>query len=294
VAGYLELPGETAMVAKNRIIPRTASLADVVKLGGVDEIVVAAQDRRGRLPVDDLVECGFRGVTIMDYLTFWERETKRTNLEALHQDWVLFSSRFPGGRLHNFLSRSFDVTVSLVVMVIFFPLILATAVAVKLESPGPVFYRQERVGRGGMPFKLIKFRSMRVDAEEDGVPQWAAQNDPRMTTVGAFIRMVRIDEIPQVFNVLLGDMKFVGPRPERPYFVEQLAREIPFYRERFRVKPGITGWAQLNYPYGASIADAREKLQYDLYYLRHYTLMLDFIIVLQTIKVIIWPLKANQ
>ena len=187
------------------------------------------------------------------------------------------------------LKRAFDIVASLVLLAFSMPALALAALAVRLESRGPVFYRQERVGLNGRPFMLLKFRSMRTDAERDGVPRWAAVNDSRVTRVGAFIRKTRIDELPQIFNVLKGEMSFIGPRPERPFFVEELRQAIPYYFERHRVKPGISGWAQLNYPYGASIEDAKEKFQYDLYYIKNYSLFLDFIVLVQTARVILWP-----
>lgn len=191
------------------------------------------------------------------------------------------------------LKRIFDVCASLILLVAALPILLFVAVLVKLESPGPVFYRQERVGLNGQPFMLLKFRSMRTDAEADGVPRWAAVNDSRITRLGNFIRKTRIDEIPQIFNVLKGEMSFIGPRPERPFFVDQLVEAIPYYLERHRVKPGISGWAQLNYPYGASIEDAKEKFQFDLYYIKNYSLFLDLIVLIQTARVVLWPNGAR-
>jgi exopolysaccharide biosynthesis polyprenyl glycosylphosphotransferase len=191
------------------------------------------------------------------------------------------------------VKRAIDLVASLLLLTVTLPLLAATALAIKLESPGPVFYRQERVGQGGRPFMLFKFRSMRQDAEADGTPRWAQQADPRVTRIGALIRKTRIDEIPQAINVLRGDMSFVGPRPERPFFVDELGAQVPFYRERHSVKPGITGWAQLNYPYGASVEDARQKLQYDLFYIKYYTVMLDIAIGLQTVRVVLWNAGAR-
>lgn len=288
-AGYYRTANEPSKISSNRIFANDEDLAHVAEREKVDEIVVAVTDRRQQLPIESLVDCGFRGVAITDYSTFWERETRQVDLETLHRGWMLFSSGFPGGRRQQLVKRTFDISVSLVALAFLMPLILATAIAIRLDSPGPIFYRQRRVGYGGEPFYLLKFRSMRQDAEQDGVPRWAADGDDRVTSVGAFIRQVRIDEIPQFVNVLKGEMSFVGPRPERPYFVDQLAEQIPFYRERFRVKPGITGWAQLNYPYGASVHDATQKLQYELYYIKYCSLMLDAVILLQTARVIFWP-----
>jgi len=291
--GFLAMPGEESEVPPARLSAPNTSLKDFVAENNVNEIVIAAEDRRQNLPLDELADCAFQGIDIIDYLTFWEREASRVDIDALPRNWMQFVISYPGGRFHQFLKRIFDITVSLLALVLLLPLMACTAVAVKLDSPGSIFYRQRRVGLRGETFELLKFRSMGVDAEQDGVPRWSAGADARVTAVGAFIRKTRIDEIPQVINVLKGEMSFVGPRPERPYFVEQLDKEIPYYRERFRVKPGITGWAQLNYPYGASVEDARRKLEYDLYYIRHYSLMLDTIIVLQTIRVILWPHKQT-
>ena len=291
--GYFAMAGENAELAPVRVTDTNTSLKEFVQQHHIGEIVIAVDERRGHLPFEELTECAFQGVDIIDYLSFWERETRRVDIDSLPRNWMQFLISYPGGRLHQFLKRAFDVVVSLVALVVLLPLMACTALAVKLDSPGPVFYRQQRVGLRGQTFQLLKFRSMHADAEKDGVPRWAAGQDERVTAIGSFIRKTRIDEIPQILNVLKGEMSFVGPRPERPYFVEQLASDIPYYRERFRVKPGITGWAQLNYPYGASVADARHKLEYDLYYIRHYGIMLDTIIVLQTIRVVLWPHKQT-
>ena len=252
----------------------------------VDEVVVAPNDRRG-LPVRDLLGCKLAGVRVTEYATFWERETGQVDLDEITPGWLAFSDGFHQSGLYEAVSRLLDVAVSLTLLVLTLPLTLVTAVLVKLESPGPLFYRQTRVGLHGKPFDVLKFRSMRADAEKDG-PRWAAAKDNRVTRVGAVIRKVRVDEIPQVINVLRGEMSFVGPRPERPVFVEDLARRIPYYESRHEVKPGITGWAQINYPYGASYEDARRKLSYDLYYIKNRSLFLDAIIILQTVKVLLW------
>lgn len=234
--------------------------------------------------------CKIGGMQIVDYQTFWERETGRLDLDALHPSWLIFGKGFTRGLVSDSLKRLFDIGVSgavLVVTTFVFPVTVIAALLVKLESPGPVLYRQERIGLYGRPFMVLKFRSMRQDAEVKGSPVWAQLRDPRVTRVGAFLRRTRIDELPQLINVLRGDMSFVGPRPERPYFVEKLTEVIPFYRERHCVKPGITGWAQVNYPYGASLEDARQKLSFDLYYVKNRSLFLDFIIILSTIRVLL-------
>ena len=266
---------------------RNQSVAQLADEKFVDEIVIASRDRRG-LPIDDLLDCKLKGINITEYLTFWERETGQIDLEALQPSWLFFSDGFRMDWLPILLKRLFDVVMSLIFVVLTLPVIAVTAIAIRLEGPGPIFYVQERVGLYGRRFKLMKFRSMSVNAESDG-PRWAANNDQRITRIGAMIRKTRIDEIPQILNVLRGDMSFIGPRPERPFFVETLTKEIPYYSERHRVKPGISGWAQINYPYGASVEDAREKLTYDLYYVKNRSLFLDFVILLQTARVVLWP-----
>ncbi len=290
---FIDVTGEEPKVDPSLITGNVNSLADFVAKKGVDEIVVAVQDRRGRLPLRSLMDCRLAGTPVSDYQTFCERETGRIDLDALRPDWFVFSDGFPGGKLQQSLKRGLDLGVSAVTLFLLLPLLLATAFAIWIETGRPIFYRQQRVGFRGKPYELMKFRSMRVDAEKDGVPKWAQRNDDRITTVGAFIRKTRIDEIPQLFNVLRGDMSFVGPRPERPFFVDQLTQIIPYYEIRHRVKPGITGWAQVNYPYGASVEDAWHKLQYDLYYIKSYSVFRDLIIILQTIRVIIFPQGAR-
>jgi sugar transferase (PEP-CTERM system associated) len=251
------------------------------------EIVVATDDRRG-LPVSQLLQCRVAGLHVIDYLDFIERETESVDLNALQPGWLIFSDGFRSSLLRRFCKRGFDIATSLALLLLTLPLLLLASLLIVLESPGPVLYRQQRVGLGGRPFVLLKLRSMRADAEKDGAPRWAQTQDPRVTRVGKFIRRARIDELPQLWNVLQGDMSFVGPRPERPAFVDDFCQQIPFYAERHCVKPGITGWAQTNYPYGASLEDARNKLSYDLYYAKNHGLFLDLVIILQTIRVILW------
>jgi sugar transferase (PEP-CTERM system associated) len=251
------------------------------------EIVVATDDRRG-LPVSQLLQCRVAGIHVIDYLDFMERETETVDLNALQPGWLIFSDGFRSSLLRRACKRSFDIVSSLALLLLTLPLMLLACLLIMIESPGPVLYRQKRVGLAGRPFVLLKFRSMCADAEKDGAPRWAQTGDARVTRVGRFIRRARIDELPQLWNVLQGDMSFVGPRPERPAFVDDFCREIPFYAERHCVKPGITGWAQTNYPYGASLDDARNKLSYDLYYAKNHGLFLDLIILLQTIRVILW------
>ncbi len=280
VVGYYEPAHEAAIAGE----PRSGWIEEVKALKA-SEIVVAVDDRRG-LPVDELLAARMNGLSVIDYQTFCERETGRLDLDALQPSWLIFSSGFTQGAISAAVKRAFDIIVASVMLILTLPLMLITALLIKIESEGPVFYRQERVGLNGSGFKVLKFRSMRTDAEKAGV-QWARANDNRVTRVGAFIRKVRIDELPQLLNVLKDDMSFIGPRPERPFFVEQLTQAIPFYRERHSVKPGITGWAQVNYPYGASLEDARNKLSYDLYYVKNRSLFLDLIILISTVRVIL-------
>ncbi len=265
-------------------------LKEYVAEYAVQEIVVAIEERRGSLPTDDLLSCKMKGCRITEATTFIERQSGTVSLQNLNPSWMIFSDGFEGvGNFDLAVKRIFDVTASLLLLILSMPILLITSLLVKLTSKGPVFYRQERVGLNGNTFNVLKFRSMTIDAEKDGIPKWADKNDVRVTIIGRVIRSSRIDEIPQIFNVLMGAMSFVGPRPERPFFVNQFEVNIPLYRERHRVKPGITGWAQLNYPYGASVEDTKRKLEYDLYYIKNYTLFLDFLILIQTVRVILWP-----
>ena len=288
-----------AMSEDNRVVEEAIARSAIHDLGrfvenlGVSEVVLALQERRNSLPLKDLLRIKTKGVHVNDFSSFMERETGRVDLETVNPSWLIFSDGFSSGRmLSSAVKRVFDIVASLVLLLLTFPIIALFAVLVKLDSKGPAFFRQQRVGLYGEPFELIKLRSMRTDAEKDGV-KWAEENDPRITRLGRFIRKVRIDELPQTWSVLLGHMSFVGPRPEVPKFVEDLEEEIPFYGERHMVKPGITGWAQINYPYGASTEDARRKLEYDLYYAKNYTPFLDLVILLQTVRVILWPEGAR-
>ena len=293
VVAYLELEPVARAVESARVVAMPNDLRAYAVSHAVDEIVVALEDRRGQLPLDDLVAARLEGVRVTDYQLFAEQAQGAVDLDALSPSWFFDRGGFRTARVHLTIKRAIDLAASVLLLAVTLPLLAATALAIKLESAGPVFYRQERVGQGGRPFMLFKFRSMRQDAEADGRPQWAQRADPRITRVGALIRKIRIDEIPQAINVLRGDMSFVGPRPERPFFVDELGAQIPFYRERHSVKPGITGWAQLNYPYGASVEDARRKLQYDLFYIKYYTVMLDLAIGLQTVRVVLWSAGAR-
>lgn len=288
-----------AMSDDQRLVEEAISRSAIHDLGkfaenlGVSEVVLALQERRNSLPLKDLLRIKTKGVHVNDFSSFLERETGRVDLDTVNPSWLIFSDGFSSGRmLSSAIKRVFDITASLVLLLLTFPIIALFAVLVKLDSKGPAFFRQQRVGLYGEPFQLVKLRSMRTDAEKDGA-KWAEENDPRVTRVGRLIRKLRIDELPQTWSVLLGHMSFVGPRPEVPRFVEDLEEEIPFYSERHMVKPGITGWAQINYPYGASTEDARCKLEYDLYYAKNYTPFLDLVILLQTVRVILWPEGAR-
>ncbi len=265
------------------------SAAAVVEADGVSEVVVAIEERRGALPLDDLLQIRMTGVRVSDISSFVEQETGRVDLDSVRPSWLIFTDGYAAGSQLSIVGkRLFDLLASLALLIVASPFMAVTALLVKTTSPGTIFYRQQRVGRFGRPFDVIKFRSMRADAEKEGKPIWATKSDPRVTTVGKVIRLTRLDELPQLVCVLKGDMSFVGPRPERPFFVEDLARQIPFYNERHVVKPGITGWAQINYPYGASVEDARCKLEYDLYYIKNYSLFLDLLILIQTVRVVLW------
>ncbi|MFD1765649.1 TIGR03013 family XrtA/PEP-CTERM system glycosyltransferase [Sphingorhabdus buctiana] len=292
--------GFIAMDEAKRVIPEAINrsaiynLADFVVKLGASEVVLALEERRNALPLQDLLRIKTTGVHVNDISSFLERETGRVDLDSVNPSWLIFSDGFSSGRrLSGIAKRLFDIAASAVLLAMTLPVILLFALLIKLESRGPAFYRQERVGRYGVGFNLLKLRSMRVDAEAEGKAIWAAKNDPRVTRVGKFIRKVRIDELPQTWCVLKGDMSFVGPRPERPEFVSDLEKQLPYFAERHMVKPGITGWAQINYPYGASIEDSRQKLEYDLYYAKNYTPFLDLLILLQTIRVVIWPEGAR-
>ena len=276
-------------------IPRDAihDLGRFVENLGVSEVVLALQERRNALPLKDLLRMKTKGVHVNEFSSFMERETGRVDLDTVNPSWLIFSDGFSSGRMFSSAAkRAFDIVASLLLLVLTLPIIAIFALAVKLDSKGPAFFRQERVGLYGQTFKLVKLRSMRTDAEKDGA-KWAEENDPRITRIGRFIRKVRIDELPQTWSVLKGEMSFVGPRPEVPQFVNDLDDKLPYYAERHMVKPGITGWAQINYPYGASIEDSRKKLEFDLYYAKNYTPFLDLVVLLQTVRVILWPEGAR-
>ena len=279
-AGTLACASEAALDSEEGLL-RLCERLDV------DEIVVAVDDRRRSFPIRELLECRLAGVDVTELLTFLERESGRVRIDVLNPAWIIFGAGFRRDSLRQLTRRALDLIGSTVLLIVSLPAVVATVLAIKLEDGlrAPVLYRQERVGFGGQVFRLMKFRSMRADAEAPGEARWAQRNDPRVTRVGAVIRRLRIDELPQLLNVLRGDMSLVGPRPERPEFVTDLADRIPYYVERHCVKPGITGWAQLCYPYGSSEQDALEKLQYDLYYVKNNSLLLDLVILVQTAEV---------
>ena len=276
-----------------RVIGLTEQLGSIVKKEGIDRIVVAMGERRGQLPTDRLLELSLAGnVSIEEGASFYERITGRVSLNMIRPSWLIFSGRGRQARVATLTRNAVHWLVALLGFTLSLPIMLVTAILIKLDSRGPIFYKQERVGKNGHPFVLSKFRSMRVDAEKAG-PVWASKGDDRTTRVGRIIRKVRIDEIPQFWNILKGEMSFVGPRPERPHFVSQLAQEIPYYEQRHLIAPGLTGWAQIKYPYGASIEDARQKLQYDLFYIKNYSLVLDALIMFETIKIILFGRGAQ-
>ena len=293
IVGYVDM-GEGPPVVEHSI-QRGAieDLSRYVAEVGASEVVLALEERRNALPLKDLLRVKTAGVHVNDFSSFMERETGRVDLDTLNPSWLIFSDGFSSGRaMSSVAKRLFDIAASGLLLLLTFPLIALFALLVKLDSRGPAFFRQRRVGLYGQPFTLLKLRSMRIDAEARGA-QWASEGDPRITRVGRFIRKVRIDELPQVWTVLSGRMSFVGPRPEVPAFVDDLEDRLPYYAERHMVKPGITGWAQINYPYGASIEDSRRKLEYDLYYAKNYTPFLDLLILLQTLRVVLWPEGAR-
>lgn len=292
--------GYVAMSEANRVIPEAIArdaiynLADHVVLLNASEVVLALEERRNALPLKDLLRIKTTGVHVNEISTFLERETGRVDLDSVNPSWLIFSDGFSSGRVFSSaFKRLFDIAASSLLLVLSAPLVLLTALLIKLESKGPAFYRQRRVGLYGQCFDVIKLRSMRQDAEAAGKAVWAEKNDPRITRIGRIIRTLRIDELPQCWTVLKGEMSFVGPRPERPQFVEDLEQKLPYYAERHMVKPGITGWAQINYPYGASIEDSRQKLEYDLFYAKNYSPFLDLLILLQTLRVVLFPEGAR-
>ncbi len=295
IVGFVD--NDPELVGKSLLNPRvlglSADLDQIVKRENVDRIVVAMGERRGQFPTGELLQLSLGGdVSIEEGASFYERLTGRVSLDMLRPSWLIFSGRGRQARIAGLFRNVMHRLVALVGAILSLPIALLTAILIKIESPGPILYKQERVGKNGRPFTLMKFRSMGVDAEKEG-PVWASSGDDRATRVGRVIRKIRVDEIPQFWNILRGEMSFVGPRPERPHFVSQLAEEIPYYEQRHLIAPGLTGWAQIKYPYGASIEDARQKLQYDLYYIKNQSLVLDAIILFETVKIIMFGRGAH-
>ena len=290
--GFVDEGIGAAHVRQHDVLGSIADLGRLITERRVDRIVIGLADRRGRLPIEQLLRAKLSGVRVEDATTTYERLTGKILIDDLKPSWLIFSDGFHASRATRAIKRMLDLALAIVGLIFAAPLMALTALAVAIESRGPILYRQERVGEHGRVFTLCKFRSMRTDAEQ-GTPVWATTGDERVTRVGRFIRTTRLDELPQLWNVVRGDMSFVGPRPERPFFVHQLAAAIPFYMERHVVKPGITGWAQVKYQYGSSIEDAMEKLRYDLYYIKHMSIFFDLTIVLDTVKVILFGKGAK-
>ncbi len=288
VVGYLPIPGQPVEVPEKLLLNTDFSLSEIAEWLQIYEVVVAPDERRGALPMEEMLKCAQRGITITDLSTFFEREAGMVKLNVADPSWLAFSGGFDHSIPRRLNKRFFDLVAAGALLLVAWPIMLIVALCIKLESPGPVLYRQARVGENGRTFQLIKFRSMRSDAEADGVARWASQHDDRTTRVGRIIRLSRLDELPQLFNILRGDMSFVGPRPERPQFVDMLSKEVRYYNVRHCVRPGLTGWAQLRYPYGASVQDAEEKLTFDLFYVKNHGLVFDLLILLQTVEVVVF------
>lgn len=295
IVGFIHVRGEKDVVGTDQILHIESSLVNFAIENIIDEIVVAVDDRRKDFILHELLDCRVKGIVVVDPLTFFEREMAKVRLDLLEPGWLIFSDGFQRGTLRDFNKRSFDITASLILFFLTWPIMVIVVLAIFIESGWkyPVLYRQIRIGEEGRPFQVLKFRSMCVDAEQDGRPRWANEKDSRITIVGRLIRKLRIDELPQISNILWGDMSFVGPRPERPEFVVTFCDTIQYYTERHHVKPGLTGWAQLKYPYGASVQDTIEKLQYDLYYVKNHSLLLDIGILLQTVAVVLFGKGAR-
>ena len=294
LVGFLHLKGDKDEVDENEIIRSPQSLTELVTEYGIDEIVVAIEEQRKNYPVDQIIECKMKGIRVTEICDFFERHSGLIQIDTLHPGRFIFIEGFQQSYFRNLLKRVVDITLSSLILIVTLPVYPILVLLIKRESgwSSPAFYQQTRIGQGENKFNIYKFRSMVVNAESDGA-QWAQKNDTRVTRIGKIIRKTRLDELPQLWNVLKGDMSFVGPRPERPEFVEILAGKIPYYRMRHRVKPGITGWAQVCYPYGDDAEDAKKKLQFDLYYIKNYSVFLDLTILAQTLQVILWQKGAR-
>jgi sugar transferase (PEP-CTERM system associated) len=295
IVGFCPTSGEDAPeVDQRKVLKPSGRLLDTIREHRINEIIVAVRQRRGGvLPIRELLDCKLIGVRVLDLSSFFERTQGQIRVDSLRASWLIYGDGFRQGWARTFVKRCFDLVVSAILLVLALPVMILTGLLILIEDGAPIFYRQERVGLGGRVFRVIKFRSMRRDAEKDGTPRWASSNDDRTTRVGRVIRKLRIDELPQLFNVFTGDMSLVGPRPERPFFVDQLSQEIPFYSVRHCVKPGVTGWAQVRYQYGSSVDDAIQKLQYDLYYVKNHTLVLDILVLFETVRVVLTGEGAN-
>jgi len=295
LCGYVRMQGEETAVATGNLITLQQPLSEYVREKDIHQVVVALDNQQEHIPAEELLLCRMLGVPVLNVLDFFEQEAGKVLVEEASPEWFIFAHGFRRQFVGGAGKRAFDIVAGLCLLLVTWPVILLTILAIKLEDGGkaPVIFSQKRVGLHGRVFNVMKFRSMTIDAEADGKARWAVANDARVTRVGQVIRKLRIDELPQIINVLTGDMALVGPRPERPEFVCELAREIPFFDKRHCVKPGITGWAQLNYPYGASIADAKHKLEFDLYYVKNQSLYLDFMVLLQTVEVIVFGKGAH-
>jgi sugar transferase (PEP-CTERM system associated) len=289
IVGYLAGPNERDVaVPEALVLPESRSLLETARQLQVDEIVVALTERRaGSMPLRQLLDCKLMGVKVYDLATHFEKRLGQIRLDFVNAGWLIFSDGFNQGTWRTGIKRVFDIVISVLLLVLAAPVMAVTALLIKLDSKGPVFYKQERTGQDNASFMVLKFRSMRTDAEQDGQPRWATLQDNRVTKVGGIIRKLRIDELPQLINVLRGEMSLVGPRPERPFFVEQLTQQIPYFAVRHSVKPGVTGWAQVRYHYGATIEDSAAKLQYDLYYVKNHSLFLDLVVLFETIGVVL-------
>ena len=296
IVGRVAAPGDTIVGDRSEVLLTDGkSVKDIALERKADEIIIAMDEKRGNLPVRELLDARLNGIDVVELIEFLERETGKIRVDLVKPGWLIFSSGFRISKFRQFSERTVDLFVSGLLMAVAWPVMLLVAAAIKVEDgvSAPVFYRQRRVGKGSVPIEVLKFRSMAVNAEADGKAVWATKDDQRITRVGACLRKTRLDELPQVLNVLKGEMSLVGPRPERPEFVEELKKSIPYYDERHAVKPGVTGWAQLKYSYGASEEDATEKLHYDLYYIKNQSLMLDIMIILQTVEVVLWGKGAR-
>ena len=295
IIGYIPLDHQSLSIENGQLIPTPESLLKYARDNKVDEIVVAISDVDQDIPVDELVDCKLHGITVIDILSFFEREAGQIRVDIISPTWLVTSEGFHQSRIQDVIKKVFDILASIIILAVAAPFLLLTIIAIWIEDgfKAPIFYSQTRIGKNGVPYRVYKFRSMRVDAEKAGKAIWASKVDNRVTKVGLIIRKTRLDEFPQIWNVLNGTMSFVGPRPERPAFVEELKKEIPYYDERHLVKPGVTGWAQLLYPYGSSVSDSYQKQLYDMYYVKNHSLFLDCLILLQTVEVVLFGKGAR-